>query len=199
MGFKCLNKKGIFYIFRTIIDFIKTKIFFKDARLIRHPIDIRGKKYIKFGEKLTTGRYCRIEAMSNNNKKSLKLGNDIQINDNVHITAFNSIIIEDNVLVASKVYISDTSHGKYNGDNQSLPEEIVEQRELYYKKVHISKNVWLGESVSVLPGVFIGENSIIGANSVVTKDIPNNSIAVGSPAKVIKKFNYKSKKWEETT
>ncbi|MFK2395474.1 DapH/DapD/GlmU-related protein [Bacteroides fragilis] len=52
----------------------------------------------------------------------------------------------------------------------------------------IKKNAWLGEGVAVMPGVTIGENSVIGANAVVTKDIPDNSIAVGIPAKVIKQF-----------
>ena len=63
-------------------------------------------------------------------------------------------------------------------------------------EVIIEDNVWLGEFVSVLPGVKIGKGAIIGSNSVVTKDIPANTIAVGSPAKVIKKYNFETKKWE---
>ena len=62
-------------------------------------------------------------------------------------------------------------------------------------EVVIGDNVWIGDNVTVLPNVHIGKGCVIGANSVVTKDIPDNCIAVGIPAKVIKKFDYKEKKW----
>ena len=78
-----------------------------------------------------------------------------------------------------------------------MPLLYVKERSLSSKSVIIKDNVWLGEHVSVLPGVTIGENSIIGANSVVTKSIPANSIAVGIPAKVIKQFNFETKRWEK--
>ena len=67
---------------------------------------------------------------------------------------------------------------------------VSPQKRILFAKgtVIIKKNAWLGEGVAVMPGVTIGENSVIGANAVVTKDIPDNSIAVGIPAKVIKQF-----------
>lgn len=89
-------------------------------------------------------------------------------------------------------------HGSYVGDeNDSQPNSIVNDRPLSSKPVVIENNVWIGELCSVLPGVTIGENSIIGANSVVTKSIPANSITVGNPAKVIKQFNFETKHWEK--
>ena len=66
-----------------------------------------------------------------------------------------------------------------------------------FKETKISDGVWLGENVSVLPGSHIVEKTIIGANSVVNGDIPPYSIAVGSPAKVIKKYNFQNKSWEK--
>jgi lipopolysaccharide O-acetyltransferase len=63
--------------------------------------------------------------------------------------------------------------------------------------VAIEDNVWLGEFVSVLPGVTIGKGSIVGANSVVSKNLPPYVIAVGTPAKPIKKFNFETNKWEK--
>ena len=96
------------------------------------------------------------------------------------------------------MFITDLAHGSYCGDeNDSLPDTIVKDRPLSYKPVVIGNNVWIGELCSVLPGVTIGENSIIGANSVVTKSIPANSIAAGNPAKVIKQFNFETKRWEK--
>ena len=103
-------------------------------------------------------------------------------------------------MIASKVYISDLNHGNYssvNNSKHSSPNEVVKDRKIFTKPVKICENVWLGENVAVLSGTIIGKNSIIGANSVVSKDIPENCIAVGNPAKIIKKYNFKTKEWEK--
>ncbi len=192
-----LSQYSIFDKIKLSIYLINTKIFFKKSRLIRLPIDVRGKRSINWGEYLTTGKYCRIEAFSNTKNETITFGKNIQINDFVHITGSQSVVIGDNVLIASKVYISDTSHGNYSGDYQhSSPLEVAKDREIFTKKVVIGDNVWIGEGVSILPGVEIGMGSIIGANSVVTKNIPECTIAVGNPSKAIKKYNKNSSKWE---
>lgn len=177
---------------------INTKLFYPNSRLIRLPIDIRGKKYIDFGEGLTTGKGCRIEAFPFNKESNIiKFGKNIEINDYVHIAGIEHVFIGDNVLIASKVYISDIQHGTYSGENMhSHPNSIPKERELSSKPVIIKEKVWIGDNVAIMPGVTIGEGSIIGANSVVSKSIPANCIAVGIPAKVIKKFNFESNKWE---
>lgn len=186
--------KEIIYLARCVIS---TKLSVTSARLLRLPIDIRGKKGIDFGTGLTTGYGCRIESFSEDGSKTLFFGNNVQVNDYCHINALKSVRIGDNVLIASKVFITDLEHGSYAGDeNDSQPSSIVKDRPLSSKPVVIGNNVWIGELCSVLPGVIIGENSIIGANSVVTKSIPANSIAVGNPAKVIKQFNFSTNKWE---
>jgi acetyltransferase-like isoleucine patch superfamily enzyme len=192
--------KGIFYYIKTVYYIIYTKLFFRKSRIVRFPIDIRGKKYIEFGNNLTTGKYCRIEAYPKDGKsKTIFFGDNIEINDFVHITGCESVIIGDNVLIAGKVYISDTAHGNYSGNEEhDSPEIIPNNRKLFYKKVEIKEKVWIGEGVSVLPGVIIGKGSIIGANSVVTKSIPDYCIAVGVPAKIVKRYNFQSKKWEKT-
>lgn len=195
-----IKNRDINYIFKSILYIIYTKLFFRKSRIVRLPIDIRGKKKIEFGNNLTTGKYCRIEAYpKNGNEKTIILGDNIEINDFVHITGCQSVKIGDNVLIAGKVYISDTAHGNYSGVNeQSSPEITPNNRPLFYKSVEIKDNVWIGEGVSVLPGVIIGKGSIIGANSVVTKSIPDYCIAAGVPAKIIKKYNFETKKWEKT-
>ncbi|MFD2873854.1 acetyltransferase [Mucilaginibacter ximonensis] len=176
-----------------------TKLFFKNARLIRLPIDIRGKKFIDFGNSLTTGKYCRFEALvkgiEKQDKHSLVFGSNVTINDSVHIGAMNSVIIGNDVLIASKVFISDHSHGDYKeiGTDPSIPPA---QRKEVAAAVVIEDNVWIGEFVSILPGVTIGQGSIIGTMSVVNKSIPPFCIAVGAPARVIKKYNFDNKQWE---
>ena len=100
--------------------------------------------------------------------------------------------------MASKIYISDCTHGFYSGQGgQSSPDTPPMQRDYEMLPVEIMDNAWIGESVSILPGVKIGKGSIIGANAVVTKDIPDYSIAVGIPARVVKKYNFQSAKWEK--
>lgn len=185
-------------ILKLIMSIIYTKFFFKNIRLLRLPIDIRNKKNINFGLNLTTGVGCRIEAYPANNEIVLFFGENVQINDYVHITAREKVIIGNNVLMASKIYISDCSHGSYSGDeNDSNPNTVPAERPLFSEAVVIKDDVWLGEFVSVLPGVTIGKGTIVGANSVVTKNLPDYVIAVGSPATPIKKYNFEINKWEK--
>jgi acetyltransferase-like isoleucine patch superfamily enzyme len=192
-----MNKYDILGIVKMFFSWLYTKIYFPHAKIIRLPFDIRNKKFIQIGKQFTTGFGCRIEAYPKKNEKVLFIGENVQLNDYVHITAIEKVIIGNNVLMASKIYISDCSHGSYLGnENDSNPNTIPSERPLYSKPVIIEDNVWLGEFVSVLPGVTIGKGTIVGANSVVTKNLPSNVIAVGSPAKPIKKFNFETNKWE---
>jgi lipopolysaccharide O-acetyltransferase len=115
----------------------------------------------------------------------------------VHIGALNRISIGNNVLIASRVFITDHNHGSYNGAHQSSPYTPPAIRDIISNEVKIEDNVWIGEGVCILPGVVIGKGSVIASNSFVTKSIPANSIAAGVPAKVIKKFDIKENIWKK--
>ncbi|PSW57534.1 LbetaH domain-containing protein [Photobacterium leiognathi] len=186
---------GLSGIYKIIFEIILTKLKFRNAKLIRRPFECRGADFISIGKGLTTGRYCRIEAYSDS-KKVLFFGENCQINDSVHIVAKESVMIKDNVLIASRVFISDLNHGNYSGPFQSNPNENVSQRPLSTSPVYISSNVWLGEGVVVLPGVTIGENTIVGANSVVSKNLDSNCIYAGNPARLIKRYNFNTESWD---
>ena len=188
---------GIWGFLRLIRNLIFSKISFPTSRIIRYPWYIRGSRNIDFGTHLTTGVGLRIDALdgSDTNKIKVKFGKRVQLNDYVHIAAINSVVIGDDVLIASKVFISDHNHGSYSGLVHSDPRVVPQDRVLYGKPVKIENNVWIGESVSIMPGIVIGEGSIIGAGSVVSKSIPPYSIAVGSPAKVVKEYDFNTKKW----
>jgi acetyltransferase-like isoleucine patch superfamily enzyme len=194
-----LNRYSLISLFKLGISYLNTKIFYRNSRLIRLPFDIRNKSNIYLGKGLTTGVGCRIEAFPALKKGIvLKLGNNIQMNDYVHITAMENVSIGNNVLLASKIYISDCVHGSYAGnENDSNPNIAPSKRQLFSKPVILEDNVWLGEFVSVLPGVKIGKGTIVGANSVVSKSLPEYVIAIGSPAKPIKKFNFQNSRWEK--
>lgn len=179
---------------------LRTKMINKNIRLIRFPFVLRGKPYIDFGKNLTTGFWCRFESypMDNDPRVRLKLGDNIQMNDYVHISAVDSVEIGDNCLLASHVYISDNSHGRYeSGENDSSPDVAPALREYIKAPVKIGKNCWFGEGVIVMPGVTIGDGCVIGAHSVVNKSIPTASIAVGSPARVVKQYNRVTQRWEK--
>lgn len=194
-----LRKYGFLGGLRVIKSFLYTKLFFPNARLIRLPFDIRNRKNIIIGKNFTSGFGCRIEAFpsTSDTKNCIVFGNDVQINDYVHIAAAQSIKIGNNVLMASKVFITDISHGSYgSNDIHDSPESCPNKRTLSTNPVEIGDNVWIGEFVSILPGVTIGKGTIIGTMSVVSKSIPANCIAVGSPAKVIKKYDFDSKTWK---
>lgn len=193
-----LNRYGITGTFRLLISLVYTKVFFRKARIIRLPFDIRNKRLIKIGDNLTTGTGCRIEAhqLEKGNKYSIEIGNNVQMNDYVHIVGGKKVIIGNNVLLASKIFISDLNHGSYGtNDVHDSPETLPVERKLAASQVVIEDNVWIGEFVSILPGVTIGRGSIIGTMSVVTKSIPAYSIAVGSPAVVIKQYDFTSQQW----
>ena len=182
------NNYSISEFISTTFALICTKLVYKNARLIRRPIYMRGKSSISYGEGLTTGHACRFD-LPGGNKKTLIIGKNCEIGDNVHIVAHEKVIIGDNCLMASKIFISDTNHGDYAGKNQSSPNTPPNERNLTTKPVSIGNNVWIGENVCILPGVRVGSGCIIGANSVVTKDIPDNCIAVGAPARIVKKYD----------
>lgn len=184
---------SLYEIIRNGISLIATKFFFRQARLIRYPAYIRGKSSILGAKNLTLGYSCRFDLPGK--IKTLRIGENCEFGDNVHIVASKDVIIGDNVLMAARVFVSDTSHGIYGGKNSDSPLTPPNQRKLAYKPVVIGNNVWIGENVVILPGVCIGDGSIIGANSVVTKDVPENSITCGIPAKQIKTYNFDKNEW----
>lgn len=195
---KMVNSYGLFGILQLIYFKIRTFFLFKKARLIRFPLYLRGKKYVSIGEGFTTGVNCRIDAFpfkNNTYRKLIIIGKNVQINDNVHIAAIERIEIHNDVLIASKVFISDHNHGNYSGESQDSPLSIPSQRPLSSKPIIIEEKVWIGEFVSIVAGVTIGKGSIIGSMAFVNKDIPPYSFAVGSPAKVIKQYDFEKNEW----
>jgi acetyltransferase-like isoleucine patch superfamily enzyme len=138
---------------------------------------------MEIGAGFTTGQYCRIEAgRPNSATKSLKVGRSVQINDRCHIAAIDSVVIGDNVLIASNVFITDHDHG--DTSFESLRLRPIE-RPLCHAAVKIEKNVWIGQNAVILKGVSIGESAVVAAGAVVTRDIPAFSVAAGNPARVL--------------
>lgn len=117
------------------------------------------------------------------------IGSKSSFGYNNHITSVFEVKIGNEVLTANNVYISDNIHG-YKDIN--IP--ILRQPVIFKESVVIGDGAWIGENVSII-GAKVGRNSVIGANSVVTSDVPDYCVAVGVPARVIKKYDLTSGLW----
>lgn len=172
--------------------YLCTKLFFPTARLIRRPIYLRGRKGLSFGKGFTCGYRCRLEMFHADEGVRLLIGTNCKIGDEVHIVASQKVSIGNDCLFASHIFVSDTNHGSIDMNPMVPPDE----RPITSNPVIIGDRVWLGEGVCVLPGAKIGNGCIIGAHAVVNGEIPDNCVAVGAPAHVIKRYNFETKKME---
>ena len=159
--------------------------------LIYPNCDLVGGKYISIGENCRISSGSVLTAWDEHNNKQftpkIKIGNSVYIGSDCHISSINKIIIGDNVLTGKKVTIVDNSHGQTILSSLSIPPAY---RQLFSNgPIQIDEGVWIGDKVTILSNVHIGKNSIIGANSVVTKDVPENCIVGGIPAKIIIKLS----------
>lgn len=117
--------------------------------------------------------------------ENVKIGKNVVIMNGFQCMSAGGLVIEDDVRISLNCTIATNNHDFYDRDV------------LTCKPVRIKRNAWLGVNVTILPGVTIGENAIIGAGAVVTKDIPDNAVAVGNPAKVVKYLD--AEKFNKTT
>ena len=158
----------------------------------------KKQKYMKelFAE---CGHNCFIELPLHANwgGHHVHLGSGVYANSNLTLVDDGNIYIGDKVMLGPNVTIATANH--------PINPELRDRGLQFNKDVYIGENTWIGAGVVIVPGVHIGSNTVIGAGSVVTKDIPDNVIAVGNPCRVIRnvsehdrEFFYKSERidWE---
>lgn len=135
------------------------------------------------------GEGCYIEPPfhSNFGGYHVHFGNNVYANFNLTLVDDTHIYVGDNTMFGPNVVVATAGH-------PILP-ELREQGYQYNASVRIGRNCWLGAGVIVVPGVTIGDNVVIGAGSVVTKDIPSNVVAVGNPCKVLREINDRDKEF----
>lgn len=122
----------------------------------------------------------------------ISIGNRVSATGGLQVGAFEKIVIEDDVLFATNVHMTDGFHGY---DSVDVPYKFQPISQI--SPIIVKKGSWIGQNVVISPGVTIGEMVIIGANSVVTQNVPEYSIAVGVPAKVIKQWCFQTNQWRK--
>ncbi len=158
---------------------------------IEYPAVILGGKHISIGRNFRACARLRLEAfdkhLDNRYQPEITIGDNVSVNYDCHIGCVNRISIGNNVLLASRVFITDHMHGEITEDAIRTPPS---QRKVTSRgPVVIEDNVWIGEGVAIMPDVRIGRDCIIGANAVVTKDVPPHCVAAGVPARVIRRLD----------
>ncbi len=154
-----------------------------------------GASFVSIGRRTHIREFARIEVLARKDigwMPNLKIGDNVNIEQGAHIVCQGRITIEDNVSITPFCAIVDTYHPHDPPDmgpkiGARLPDELT--------SVFIGAGTFIGTHSIVLPNVKIGRGCVIGAGSVVTHDIPDYSIAAGSPARVLKKFDPNLRKW----
>jgi acetyltransferase-like isoleucine patch superfamily enzyme len=170
--------------------------------LVRMPGMFHNPERLFVGRDSTIHPYCRIEIITENphiegpslpaQDARIEVGDRVVINSFTHIGAMRRIVLGNDVGIASGVCIED-HHYEYEGAGEDKP---LKKQPFRVADVIIEDGVMIGEHATVLLGVTIGKNSWIGANSVVTQNIPAYSIAAGVPAKVVRRLNTETGIWE---
>jgi acetyltransferase-like isoleucine patch superfamily enzyme len=155
---------------------------------------IENPGFIKIGKNSKLLHNTDIHAIRNyyaEYKPSIEIGEGTQIGPYNSIASINKILIGNNVLFGPHIHITDHSHAY-----QDITKPIMHQPAFSKGPIIIEDDCWLGFGCHILSGVSIGKHTVIGANSVVTNDIPSFSVAVGIPAKIIKTFDFETREWK---
>lgn len=167
---------------------------FGNKSQIISPLSLDGKANISIGNKVYVGYKTWLAALPLTGEKCcrLELQDGVTIGHFNHIYATKKIVLEKDVLTADRVYISDNLHG-YSDIHIPIRKQSIVQ----HGEVVVGEGSWLGENVCIL-GAKIGKHCVIGANCVVTKDIPDYCVAVGMPARIIKRYDFVTQTWCKT-
>jgi acetyltransferase-like isoleucine patch superfamily enzyme len=158
------------------------------------PLRFSSLSSMQIGSQVTIHKSCWIQVLRSDggdDTPKLIIGNNVGIGMNSTISVARKVVIEEFVFTARNVYISDHGHEYRDTRKPIAVQGIADIRE-----VVIGARTWLGQNVVVLPGVKIGKHCVIGANSVVNKDIPDFSIAAGVPARVIRRYDHEKQSWD---
>ena len=157
------------------------------------PGEIQNVKYMSIGDSCYIKNNFRLQAIKISDiDPCFIMGEGSYINRFCQIVIIRKVEIGKRVTIADNVYIADTTHGF-----KDVRKPISSQPLEYMGNVYIGDGSWIGRSVSIM-GCKIGKHCVIGTGAFVTKDIPDYCVVVGTPARIIKRYNFDSKQWQKT-
>lgn len=193
-----MNIKDSFLLFKKLlikIYNIKAKLIFKEFghhSKIYWPSEIQNGKYMTIGNYCYIKKYAWIQAIKLDKEPEFKLGDYSYINRFCQIALTNSIIIGKSVTISDNVFITDCTHGYRDVKIPIMDHSLIE-----LNPVEIGDGSWIGRNASIM-GCKIGKNCVIGNSAFVTNDIPDYCVAVGNPAKIVKRYSFEKQEWLKT-
>jgi acetyltransferase-like isoleucine patch superfamily enzyme len=195
-----LSKK--FRVVNNIYYLIKSQLFYKfffksigKNSIIKNPL-LLSPEYISMGKNVYILDDARIEGVEHYHgvdfKPHIIIEDGVIMNQRCHITAADTLIIGENTTISFDVMITNVDH-----EYEDLSLSIIKQP-LVVKKTEIGKNCFLGGGVKIQAGTILGRHCIVGTNAVVRGVFPDYCVIVGIPAKIVKRYNSKTEKWEKT-
>lgn len=168
-----------------------SKISFKhfgNMSYLGKPLYIEGKRKISIGNRTRIFPGLRMEALNNG---SIVIGSNTVIEQNVHIISMDSeLVIGDDVTLAPNVFITNVNHNYHD-----IEKSVMDQGHTV-KKTIINNGCFIGYGVAIQAGTVLGKHCVVGSNSVVKGNFPDNCVIVGAPAKIIKQYNLMTNQWE---
>lgn len=182
------------YIFRWILLYHRFGSMGKLSYMAK-PLRLVNPRYIQIGEHVTILPQARIECVRRWNSDSFQgeliVGDGTSIEQGCHIIAGDRLEIGRDVTISAFVYIADCGHGIADVTTG------VMKQPLQVRRTSIGDGAFIGIGARIMPGVKIGAHAVVGANAVVSHDVPDYHMAAGVPARIIKKYNFDKKEWEE--
>ena len=157
---------------------------------IGKPIIIKGSRKIFIGKYVRIFPHVRMEVHGNDGVIEIK--EDVSIGQNVHITSSSNLIIGKSTTILANVFITNIDH-----DYQDIGVHILKQKYII-KETSIGENCFIGIGACIQAGTVLGNQCVVGANSVVMGIYPDYCVIVGSPARIVKRYNLSKKVWDRT-
>lgn len=178
----------LFWIFRAII----FKPFFKKFGIpsyIGRTTYLHGINKISIGKRVRIFPNVRLEVHGKDS--TLDIEDNVAIGQNVHITSGEKLIIGKSSTILANVFITNIDH-----DYEEINKHILDQK-MIVKKTIIGENCFIGIGAAIQAGTILGKQCIVGANSVVKGEFPDYCVIVGTPARIVKKYNFETQRWEK--
>jgi len=181
----------------------KTALFYKRAFgsmgrncIIRRPILLSNPQFIRFGDSVQIRDGARLEAIVYNPARTpnLSIGNNVNIEQNVHIVCQSRVRIGNNVSITGNCAIVDTTHPYENVSDLVKVGDRIRDEDSF---VEIGDGSFLGYGSIILPNVRIGKHCVIGAHSCVTRDVPDYSVVAGNPAVILRRYDHQTETWHK--